>query len=250
MKNGFTHSLVLLVCFTLFINQSVFAQYSRFTVDAKIGTNFIQGSVTPLPGTNVTISLKYSPTRLISVSSFINTGVFWGIGDATKEVNSGIENVSTTQERFKFNTLYYSWGGSVYMNMQKLFNPLRKPKNIITYVYAGAGYIRTRSDAESLDNNNDMVRYVTFFTSHIGVELRIKGSKQLDYLASIQQNFTQTSFLDGIPYDNKNDGYTTISVGVSYHIVSDKRKSPVDWSSSCFCPTFNKSFIKQNNSSY
>ena len=126
------------------------------------------------------------------------------------------------------------------MNIQKLLNRSKKPKNMITYIYAGIGSIRARSESESTQNVNQTIRYATYSSSNIGVEVKIRGSENLDYLVSIQQNFTQTAYLDGIPYDHQYDGFVSFSAGISYHLCSSnhKRKTAIDWTRDICCPSF------------
>ena len=229
-------ALLFLILLTI---QTASAQDSRFTFDAKVGTNLINGSVSPFPGANASLNLRFSPCRLISVSSFIGTGLLWGNGDATRIAVSDVDNVNRYYtERFMFNTEYYNWGGNVYLNLQNLFNPTTKPKRIIAYVFTGAGYMRTRSLAESLETRNAIERYMTYFNAHIGIEVKIKGNKNLDYLFSIQDNITETPYLDGIPYDGKYDSFISISAGISYQIKFNKRHTNIDWTRGNVCPLF------------
>ncbi len=231
----------LLICIILFSIQNVSAQYSRLTIDAKAGTNIFLGSVSPFPGINTTLGLRFSPSRLISVSAFWGTGVLWGNGIATKVSYSEIDNINTySTEKYMFNTEYHTWGGNVYLNLQCLFNPINKPKKIITYLYTGAGFMRTRSSAESLETHGSVVRYMTYFTSNFGIEFKLKGTKRLDYLFCVQENLTETAYLDGIPFDGKFDNFISFSAGISYQICFNKNNNHIDWSRGHNCPYFRK----------
>ncbi len=230
---------LFLLVFTLLIIQNASAQFSTFTLDAKVGSGFLIGSVSPLPGMNSSLTLRYAPSRLISVGVFSGAGILWGNGNADREKYSETGNtIEAYKEKFKFNTEYHTWGGSVYLNIQKLVNPENKPKYFIPYLFAGAGYLRARSESESMENDNHSVRYVTYYTNHIGFEVKIKGSKKIDYLISFQHNFTETAYLDGIPFDKKYDSFLNFNVGISYHLCFDKNKTPIDWTRRFCCPVF------------
>jgi hypothetical protein len=233
MKLGL-RTIVVITLFILIYAQQVSAQYSRFALDAKVGTTFMMGSVSSLPGANSSLSLRYTPTRILSVNAFVGTGLLWGDGTVQRPLNSEVGKFY--DEAFKFNTAFYTWGGSGYLNIQRLVDPRHKPKTIIPYVYAGMGYMRTRSEAESMETANHTIRYVTYFTTHVGIELKIKGTEKMDYLVSVQQNFTETQFLDGIPYDGKIDKFMSVSVGVSYKLnFSRKNTTSMDWTRDYYC---------------
>jgi hypothetical protein len=228
MKSRIKYSIICLIWIISIHIAS--AQYSRFTVDAKVGTTFTTSSVISWPGSALSVGLRYAPLHLMSITVFTGVGALWGRGN----VRIGINGESTTvTERLTFNTEYITWGSSVYLNLRRAF-ATKESGRVIPYLYAGIGYLAVRSESR-----NSITRLYHFmpFTSLIGFEIRIRGTSRFDFLASIQENFTQTVYMDAIPYDGRYDHFMTLSGGISYKLSFAKKREYIDWSRAG-CPGF------------
>lgn len=219
-----------------FISIHASAQYSKLTLDATIGTNYTFCAVQSLPGIGSTVSLHYTPSRLISFSSDISAGVLWGRGVATVSRYSGVENnPNAIPQSYSFSTKFYSCSGRGYVNIYKLLNSGKAPRKIIPYLYSGIGFIRAESKSEGLNNNFKSMLHQTYFTGFVGLQIRIKGSRKLDYLLCMQQNITETIFLDALPFEKQADSFMSVSAGVSYSLCNDRRSNFIDWSKRVVC---------------
>ncbi|MFI5221693.1 MAG: hypothetical protein ACHQK8_05165, partial [Bacteroidia bacterium] len=177
----------------------------------------------------------YSPIRLLSFGAELSSGILWGGGIAKVPIYSPENNFAGYKQLgFSYNTEFYSWSGRGYLNVQKLFMN-SAPKNMILYLYSGLGFMRTRSASETVDRTQTNVIYNTYFTTYAGLELRIKGTGKLDYLVTLQDNMTETIYLDALPYKKFHDNFFTVSFGVSYSLCPDKKCTFIDWTRKAGC---------------
>lgn len=228
------NNLLLLLLSICSIHAS--AQYSKLTVDATLGTNYTFCAVQSNPGIGATISLHYTPTRLISFSADLSAGLLWGDGTAeVKKYSESSNSIESSHQSYNFNTEFYSWTGKGYLNIYKLINARKAPRKVIPYLYYGAGFLRAQSESSGNDNSYYQMIHKTYYTSLVGLQLRIKGSRKLDYLLAVQQNFTQTTFLDALPFEQQYESFLSVSAGISYSFSSTRRSSFIDWSKKLVC---------------
>jgi len=233
MKKSIQNFLKSLFVFAIsfLLSEKLAAQYSKVTIDATIGTNYALSAVQSMPGIGSTIAAHYTPSRLFSFSADFSAGVLWGAGSTDASLN---ENENRTNgpvlHSFKFNTEYYCWSGRAYLNIQKLFSASKAPKQAILYLYSGIGSLTAKSHSTGINILEDNVYNQTYYTGYVGLEWRIKGTRRLDYLVTVQNNFTQTKYLDALPFKDNYDNFTTLSFGVSYSLCPDKQSRFIDWS--------------------
>ena len=97
--------------------------------------------------------------------------------------------------------------------------------------------MRTGSYVVSSEKSNSATRFTTYFMTNVGIELKFRGTKKIDYLISVQQDFSQSPYLDGEPFHKSYHSFSSFSVGVSYNLCSAKKKIPIDWTRNFHCPS-------------
>lgn len=232
-----TKILPLLTMLFFYINGSAQRMniIDRSSLQVTGGINYPIASVTGIPGANLTLAYTLAPTNFMGVGMEVSAGSLHGTGD----LSYVDRELGPTMNNYRFNTVYASYSFNGYLNLYKIFHRgTRPPQRWVMFATAGFGKIDVNASSQSTLAPQSRHYAYSVYTDHVGLQLRFKCSRQIDFIHETRFTRTGSGFLDALPQDIKKDNFLSFQFGVSYHfgLYKKGRSVYIDWRNICKYP--------------
>lgn len=191
----------------------------NLSIDVGGGGAFIYGDIQSDFTFNGQLGAKYNLSKIFGLKANMTTGVLKGNQDIVS---------------FKNNFFQYSLRGV--FNVSQLANFNRQFPRINLHSYAGVGRLSNNAEFKNANNPDQNQNFNESLTSiPLGINLEYFLSNRIDLFADFNYNFTNNDFVDGyspaLNANKSNDGYSTLTIGLSYKL-GPKNREHADWSQS------------------
>jgi hypothetical protein len=213
-----------MLCLLLLATHSNAQQQARLSIEFRGGLPSIMTESSPANAPFGGLGLRYSFNKYFSLSGDANGG--------------GISGVSKSNVYFR--NSFTQIGGKANLNVTA-FIPERNDvwSRFNAYISLGSNYMMYYYDKDkALDGKTSK----PYFVYDAGVNVKYYVNEMIDIMGGITFNFTQTTAIDNMRDDGKNDKFALTYVGLAFKILPEDRKQLLDWA---HLPIMNNQGTKQ-----